>query len=156
MFPISFFANLDPIRSAADSLPPAQDLINTPANDLGPAELEAAAEALAKAHGASFTSIVGDALLEDGGGRGTFPLIHAVGRAATAARAPRLLDLRWGDERAPKVTLVGKGVCFDTGGLDSALLVFRDAVAPSHHLLSLLFLCTLFFPQSSPPATCWP
>jgi leucyl aminopeptidase len=91
-----------------------QDLINTPASDLGPAELEAAAEALARAHGASFSSIVGDDLL--GGPSGVFPLIHAVGRASP--RAPRLLDLRWGDAGAPKVTLVGKGVCFDTGGLD--------------------------------------
>ena len=95
-----------------------RDLINTPANDLGPAELEAAAEALARAHGGSFSSIVGDALLSAPGGG--YPLIHAVGRAATPERAPRLLDLRWGREDAPRVTLVGKGVCFDTGGLDSA------------------------------------
>jgi leucyl aminopeptidase len=91
-------------------------LINAPANDLGPAELEAAAEALAKAHGGTFSSIVGDALLSSPGGG--YPLIHAVGRAATPERAPRLLDLRWGRADAPRVTLVGKGVCFDTGGLD--------------------------------------
>ena len=97
-----------------------RDLINTPANDLGPAELEAAAEALARAHGGTLSSIVGDALLSAPGGG--YPLIHAVGRAATAERAPRLLDLRWGREDAPRVTLVGKGVCFDTGGLDSACL----------------------------------
>ena len=92
-------------------------MINTPANDLGPAELEAAAEALARLHGASFSSIVGDALIS-GGAAGVFPLIHAVGRAASPAHAPRLLDFTWGDASAPKVTLVGKGVCFDTGGLD--------------------------------------
>jgi leucyl aminopeptidase len=89
----------------------ARDLINTPANDMGPAELEAAARTLASRHGAEFRSVVGDDLLEE-----NFPLIHAVGRAA--ARAPRLIDLTWGDPSHPKVTLIGKGVCFDTGGLD--------------------------------------
>jgi leucyl aminopeptidase len=89
----------------------ARDLINTPANDMGPAELEAAARALAARHGADFRSVVGDDLLKE-----NFPLIHAVGRAA--ARPPRLLDLTWGDANHPRVTLVGKGVCFDTGGLD--------------------------------------
>jgi leucyl aminopeptidase len=89
----------------------ARDLINTPANDMGPAELEEAARGLADRHGAFFRSIVGDDLLQE-----NFPLVHAVGRAAV--RAPRLLDLTWGDESHPRVTLVGKGVCFDTGGLD--------------------------------------
>jgi leucyl aminopeptidase len=89
----------------------ARDLINTPANDMGPAELEEAARTLANRHGASFTTIVGDDLLKQ-----NFPLIHAVGRAAD--RPPRLIDLRWGDPADPKITLVGKGVCFDTGGLD--------------------------------------
>src|SRR5438093_8550345 len=89
----------------------ARDLINTPANDMGPAELEEAARTLANRHGASFTTIVGDDLLKQ-----NFPLIHAVGRAAD--RAPRLIDMRWGDPGDPKITLVGKGVCFDTGGLD--------------------------------------
>ena len=91
----------------------ARDLINTPANDLGPAELEAAARALAGRHGARVASIVGDDLLAQ-----NFPLIHAVGRAAAAAAAPRLIDLGWGKSGDPLVTLVGKGVCFDTGGLD--------------------------------------
>lgn len=89
----------------------ARDLINTPANDMGPSKLEEVSRELAEAHGAVFTSIVGDDLLEQ-----NFPMIHAVGRASVDA--PRLLDLRWGDEDAPKVTLVGKGVCFDTGGLN--------------------------------------
>src|SRR5690606_23677718 len=89
----------------------ARDLANTPTNDLGPDDLEQAARELAKTHGAEFSSIVGDDLLAQ-----NFPLIHAVGRAS--AVAPRLIDFRWGDEAAPKVTLVGKGVCFDTGGLD--------------------------------------
>jgi leucyl aminopeptidase len=89
----------------------ARDLINTPANDMGPAELEQAAVALAKRHGASTRVVVGEELLTE-----NFPLIHAVGRAA--AKPPRLIEMRWGDTKHPKVTLVGKGVCFDTGGLD--------------------------------------
>ena len=89
----------------------ARDMINTPAEDMGPEQLADAALSVAKAHGAAATVIVGDELL-----RHNYPTIHIVGRAS--ARAPRLIDLRWGDEAAPKVTLVGKGVCFDTGGLD--------------------------------------
>lgn len=89
----------------------ARDLINTPTNDLGPKELEAAARKLAERFGAKFESTVGDDLLTK-----NFPLIHAVGRASDSD--PRLLDLRWGNPAHPKVTLVGKGVCFDTGGLD--------------------------------------
>jgi leucyl aminopeptidase len=89
----------------------ARDLINTPANDMGPLELDDAAHSLAHRHGADARSIVGDDLLTE-----NFPLIHAVGRAAV--RAPRLIDVTWGDPSHPKITLVGKGVCFDTGGLD--------------------------------------
>ena len=89
----------------------ARDLINTPANDMGPEAIEAEARALAARHGSVATSIVGDALL-----KANFPMIHAVGRAA--AEAPRLIELTWGDEAHPCVTVVGKGVAFDTGGLD--------------------------------------
>ncbi|MGZ8298844.1 MAG: leucyl aminopeptidase family protein [Rhodoplanes sp.] len=89
----------------------ARDLINTPANDMGPGDIEAAARDLAARHGAEIRTFAGEDLLAQ-----HFPLIHAVGRAAE--RAPRLIDLAWGDEAAPKVTLVGKGVCFDSGGLD--------------------------------------
>ncbi|MGU3540217.1 leucyl aminopeptidase family protein [Methylobacterium sp. A54F] len=87
-----------------------RDLVNTPANDLGPAEIEAAARALAERHGATVAVTEGAALAAD------YPLIHAVGAAST--RAPRLVDLGWGRADAPRVTLVGKGVAFDTGGLD--------------------------------------
>jgi leucyl aminopeptidase len=87
-----------------------RDLINTPASDMGPDELEAAFFALASRHGASASAICAEDLLQHG-----LPMIHAVGRASP--RAPRLLDLRWG-ATGPKLTLVGKGVCFDTGGLD--------------------------------------
>ena len=89
----------------------ARDLITTPSSDMGPAELAAAARDLAKAHKAAFKVIVGDDLLKR-----NYPMVHAVGRASV--RAPRLIDLTWGNLRHPKVTLVGKGVCFDTGGLD--------------------------------------
>ena len=88
-----------------------RDLVNTPAEDMGPAELAEAAGELAQEFAAEATVIEGEALLAH-----DFPTIHAVGRAS--ARAPRLIDLRWGEPDAPKVTLVGKGVCFDSGGLD--------------------------------------
>lgn len=87
-----------------------RDLINTPAQDMGPEELEAEFLALAAEFGAESKVVKGEALLEQ-----NFPMIHAVGRASS--RAPRLLELRWGSE-GPRLTLVGKGVCFDTGGLD--------------------------------------
>ncbi|MGH6990032.1 MAG: leucyl aminopeptidase family protein [Stellaceae bacterium] len=101
------------VERLAEGICLARDLINTPTEDMGPAELAAAAEALAGRHGARYRVIAGDALLAE-----NYPTIHAVGRAATTERAPRLIDITWGDPAAPKVTLVGKGVCFDTGGLD--------------------------------------
>ncbi|PDV87365.1 leucyl aminopeptidase [Rhizobium sp. H4] len=102
----------------------ARDLINTPTNDMGPDQLEAAFRGLAQHYKADVSVITGDALLEQ-----NFPLVHTVGRAS--ADAPRLLELRWGKKGHRKVTLVGKGVCFDTGGLDikpaaSMLLMKKD------------------------------
>lgn len=102
----------------------ARDLVNTPANDLGPAELESAIRALAKKHGAKVSSIVGKDLLKK-----NFPLVYAVGQGSE--RVPRLVEFTWGKPSHPKVTLVGKGVCFDTGGLDikpgaSMLLMKKD------------------------------
>ena len=87
-----------------------RDLINTPASDMGPAELEASARELAQTYGAEVNVTVGDALLEQ-----NYPMIHAVGRASD--QAPRLIDVKWGNT-GPRLTLVGKGVCFDTGGLN--------------------------------------
>lgn len=89
----------------------ARRLIDAPANELGPAGLEEAAREVADTCGAKFECVVGEALVEQG-----WPLVHAVGRAA--AQAPRVVDMVWGEARAPRVTLVGKGVTFDTGGLD--------------------------------------
>jgi leucyl aminopeptidase len=99
------------VTRLAEGIALGRDLINTPASDMGPVELAGAAETLAGRHGAKTTVITGDALLKK-----NYPAIHAVGRASD--RQPRLIDLRWGDPKAPRVTLVGKGVCFDSGGLD--------------------------------------
>ena len=115
-----------------------RDLINTPASDLGPEELEAAAATLARAHGASIHTIVGDDLLAGG-----FRMIHAVGRAHP--RSPRLIDVRWqrlgGRADAPAITLVGKGITFDTGGLDikpaSAMLLMKKDMGGAAAALTL-------------------
>jgi leucyl aminopeptidase len=117
-------ANVVGLSRIVEAVYLARDLINTPSNDMGPEELAAAARTLASYHGAEAHITIGDDLLAQ-----DFPLIHAVGRAA--ARAPCLIDLSWGDPAAPKVTLVGKGVCFDSGGLDikpdtSMLLMKKD------------------------------
>lgn len=100
----------DGIETIANAECLTRDLINTPASDMGPADLEAAARSLAADHEATITVTTGDALLE-----ANLPMIHAVGRASD--RVPRLIDMRWG-VTGPKLTLVGKGVCFDTGGLN--------------------------------------
>jgi leucyl aminopeptidase len=99
------------VLSAVEADALVRDLVNTPAGDMGPADLSKATAALAGSSGAEFHEIVGEDLLAEG-----FPAIHAVGRAST--RPPRLLELRWGEPGRPRVTLVGKGVCFDTGGLN--------------------------------------
>jgi leucyl aminopeptidase len=104
-------ADQDEVERLAHSVFLVRNLINTPAEDMGPAQLADAVQAVATAHGATLRIITGDELLSQ-----NFPTIHLVGRASP--REPRLIDLRWGDEKGPKVTLVGKGVCFDTGGLD--------------------------------------
>lgn len=103
--------DLEAVLSAAAAAAQARDLINAPANELGPAELAEAVAAVARMHGARVEVLVG-AQLE----AANFPLVQAVGRASP--REPRLVDLRWGRAGAPRVTLVGKGVCFDSGGLD--------------------------------------
>ena len=95
----------------AAAMASTRDLVNTPAEHMGPAELAEAVRLVAKQHGATFKQTVGDKLLAAG-----FPAVHAVGRAA--AREPRLIELNWGKPKHPRITLVGKGVCFDSGGLD--------------------------------------
>jgi leucyl aminopeptidase len=111
-----------------------RDLINVPANDMGPAELADAAQTLAGEFDATITTIVGDDLETQ-----NYPSIYAVGKGS--ARAPRLIDLRWGDENAPRVTLVGKGVCFDTGGYDlkpaSNMLLMKKDMGGAAQVLGL-------------------
>jgi leucyl aminopeptidase len=124
-----------------------RDLINTPASDLGPAEVEAAARLLAEKHGASISVIAGDDLLSQ-----NFPMIHAVGRASP--RKPRLIDMSWGPANGRKITLVGKGITFDTGGLDikppsGMLLMKKDmggaatALALAHMIMGQKLDCRL-------------
>jgi len=113
--PVRLAIPADPATERADSIAEAiflaRDLINTPAADLGPAELAEAAAGVAARFGARFGTVEAEALLEQ-----NYPAVHAVGRAS--ARAPRVVEVAWGEAGAPKLTLVGKGVCFDTGGLD--------------------------------------
>ncbi len=127
-------ANRDAIQRAVDASALARDLINTPAHDLGPSALVRAALQVARRHRMRARIIVGDALLRSG-----YRLIHAVGRAATDR--PRLIDLVCGDARHPKVTLVGKGVCFDSGGLDmksaDGMKLMKKDMGGAAHALAL-------------------
>jgi leucyl aminopeptidase len=127
-------ADLPRVAAVVDGVWLARDLINTPAGDLGPEELEQAVRQLAERHGASVSSIVGDALKAE-----NFPMIHAVGRASE--RPPRLIDMTWGSAGVPRVTLVGKGVCFDTGGLDlkpaSGMLLMKKDMGGAAAALAL-------------------
>jgi leucyl aminopeptidase len=111
-----------------------RDLVNTPTNDMGPEALEAAVHALANRHQALVSVVRGDDLLAS-----NFPMIHAVGRASS--QAPRLIDMTWGAADAPKVTVVGKGVCFDTGGLDikspSNMLLMKKDMGGAANVLGL-------------------
>ena len=122
------------IRRIAAAVMLVRDLINTPTNDMGPDALENAARELASKYKADIAVTEGDALLEK-----NFPMIHAVGRAG--AIAPRLIDLSWGKASDPKITLVGKGVCFDTGGLDikpaSGMLLMKKDMGGAANVLGL-------------------
>lgn len=118
----------------AEGMSLARDLVNTPANDLGPAELEVAIRALAKKHGAKVSSVIGKDLLKK-----NFPLVYAVGQGSE--RVPRLVEFTWGKPSHPKLTLVGKGVCFDTGGLDikpdAAMLLMKKDMGGAAASLAL-------------------
>ena len=121
------------LEALVDAIYRVRDLVNTPAEDMGPAELEEAARHLMSLHGGRTTVITGDRLLEE-----NYPAIHAVGRAAT--REPRLIDLSWGDQ-GPLVVLVGKGVCFDSGGLDikgaAGMRLMKKDMGGAAHALGL-------------------
>jgi len=112
-----------------------RDLVNTPAEDMGPAALEAEARALAKAHQATLHVHAGEALERE------FPMVHAVGRAAARSHAPRLIELEWGDPAHPRLAVVGKGVCFDSGGLDikpaSGMALMKKDMGGAAHALAL-------------------
>ena len=127
-------AEAQSLRATCTATRLVRDLINTPANDMGPSELEATARDLAQTHGANIEVIQGDALLE-----ANYPMIHAVGRASDDA--PRLIDLTWGETNHPKVTLVGKGVCFDSGGLDlksaAGMLKMKKDMGGAAHVLGV-------------------
>ena len=127
-------ANRGEVERLAGAIFLARDLVNTPASDLGPAEFAAETGRVAETAGAQCRVIVGDDLLTE-----NYPTIHAVGRASD--RAPRLVDIRWGKANAPKVTLVGKGVCFDSGGLDlkpaSGMKMMKKDMAGAAIMLAL-------------------
>lgn len=126
-------ATIDGTIRIADATCQVRDLINTPAADMGPADLEAEAEAMATRYGATVSVTRGDALAKD------YPMIHAVGRAAARGREPRLIELEWGNPAHPRIALIGKGVCFDSGGLDiknsaSMRLMKKDMGGAAHAL----------------------
>lgn len=128
-------ARIDELVALAESVALARDLINTPAEDMGPAELQAVATKLATDCGASLTVTMGDALT------GEHPLIHTVGRAAAPGREPRLIELEWGQSDHPRIAIIGKGVCFDTGGLDlkpaGAMRLMKKDMGGAAHALAL-------------------
>jgi len=128
-------AEIEPTVRLAEATALVRDLVDTPAADLGPAELETAARDVAKQFGAKIEVTSGDAL--DQG----YPMIAAVGQGAVRDRAPRLIELRWGKENAPKIAIVGKGVCFDSGGLDikpaSGMRLMKKDMGGAAHALAL-------------------
>ena len=128
-------AKIELVSHEAQATSLVRDLVNTPAEDMGPAALEAEAERIAKEQDASITVTRGDAL-EKG-----FPMVHAVGRAAERKHAPRLIELEWGDESHPRIAIVGKGVCFDSGGLDikpsRGMLLMKKDMGGAAHALAL-------------------
>jgi leucyl aminopeptidase len=126
---------IEPALAESRAVALVRDLVNTPAEDMGPAALEAEAEKLAKAHGATLLVTRGEALERE------YPMVHAVGRAAGRSHAPRMIHLTWGDEKAPVVAVVGKGVCFDSGGLDikpsAGMLLMKKDMGGAAHALAL-------------------
>ncbi|MEO6717615.1 MAG: leucyl aminopeptidase family protein, partial [Novosphingobium sp.] len=126
---------IGPALAEADATAWVRDLVNTPAEDMGPAELERAAEGLGKAFKAELKITRGDAL-ERG-----FPMVHMVGRAAARDKAPRMIELEWGDPKHPRLAIVGKGVTFDSGGLDikpgSSMLLMKKDMGGAAHALAL-------------------
>jgi leucyl aminopeptidase len=129
-------ADLAAVRGIAHACALARDMVNTPANDMGPLQIETIAREIAERFSAKIAVVTGDALLEAG-----YPAVHAVGRAADAARAPRMIELTWGDTSHPAVVIVGKGVVFDTGGLDlkpsAGMRLMKKDMGGAAHALAL-------------------
>ena len=128
-------ATIDETVRLAVATVKVRDLVNTGASDLGPAELEAEAAGLADAHGGVLSVTRGDALAQG------YPMIHIVGQAAARDRAPRLIELEWGDPAHPRVAIIGKGVCFDSGGLDikpsAGMRLMKKDMGGAAHALAL-------------------
>ena len=128
-------ARIESTVQLAQAIALVRDLVNTPASDMGPADLEAAVTQLGKTFGASVSTTRGDAL-EQG-----YPMIHAVGKAADKSFAPRLIELTWGDPAAPRIAIIGKGICFDSGGLDikpsSGMRLMKKDMGGAAHALGL-------------------
>ncbi len=128
-------ARIEETVRLAEATAKVRDLVNTGASDMGPAEIEGEAAALAAQYGATITVTRGDALAQG------FPMIHIVGQAASRDRAPRLIELEWGDPAHPRLAVVGKGVCFDSGGLDikpsSGMRLMKKDMGGAAHALAL-------------------
>ena len=126
---------IEPALAVAAAVGKVRDLVNTPAEDMGPAALEAEIRALAKLYKAEITVSIGDALEH------SFPLVHAVGRAAARRHSPRMIELVWGPTEAPRLAIVGKGVCFDSGGLDikpsAGMLLMKKDMGGAAHAIAL-------------------
>ncbi len=126
---------IDPAIAEAEAVCLVRDLVNTPAEDMGPAALEEQCEALAKRHSATLKVTKGDALEQE------YPMVHAVGRAAARHHAPRIIQLSWGKEGDPVLAIVGKGVCFDSGGLDvksaTGMLLMKKDMGGAAHAIAL-------------------
>jgi leucyl aminopeptidase len=124
------------VRNVAHACALARDMVNTPANDLGPLQIETIAREIAEQYGATITVTTGEGLLE-----ANYPAIHAVGRAAVPERAPRIIEISWGEAGKPLIALVGKGVVFDTGGLDikpsAGMRLMKKDMGGAAHVLAL-------------------
>ncbi|MEO8113233.1 MAG: leucyl aminopeptidase family protein [Phenylobacterium sp.] len=128
--------DVEEVRHVAHACALARDMVNTPANDLGPLQIETIAREIAEQYGAAITVIAGEGLLE-----ANYPAVHAVGRAATDERAPRMIEIAWGEADKPLVVLIGKGVVFDTGGLDikpsAGMRLMKKDMGGAAHALAL-------------------
>lgn len=131
---------IDPTLRVAEATAKIRDLVNTPAADMGPAELEAEVGAMADAHGATMAVTRSEALAKG------YPMIHAVGRAAARGREPRLIELEWGNPGNPRIAIIGKGVCFDSGGLDiknsASMRLMKKDMGGAAHAIALAGLIT--------------